>query len=88
MAAYLFTTIDPQGREVGLTIWVNYNAKVDSLIVYFTGKPVPSVWSDVDDYAYIGFALEDQTAVTGLMIEHFSKWLLAPTYAQQQLQPA
>ncbi len=69
-------------------IWVNYNAKVDSLIVYFTGKPVPSVWSDVDDYAYIGFALEDETVVTGLMIEHFSKWLLAPAYAQQQLQPA
>ena len=67
---------------------MNYNAKVDSLIVYFTGKPVPSVWSDVDDYAYIGFALEDETVVTGLMIEHFSKWLLAPTYTQQQLQPA
>ena len=35
-----------------------------------------AVWSAVDPYAYIGFALEDETKVTGVMIEHFSKWLL------------
>ena len=40
------------------------------------GKPVPSIWNDVDEHAYIGFALDDETKVTGVMIEHFSKWLL------------
>lgn len=69
-------------------LWVNYNAKADSLTVYFTGKPVPSIWTDVDNYAYIGFAADNQTAVTGLMIEHFSKWLLVSNRPQQQLQPA
>ena len=57
-------------------LWVRYNPKADSLTVYFTGKPVPSIWNDVDPYAYIGFALDDETTVTGVMIEHFSKWLL------------
>ena len=57
-------------------LWVHHNPKADSLTVYFTGKPVPSVWNDVDQYAYIGFALDDETTVTGVMIEHFSKWLL------------
>ena len=55
-------------------LWMNYNAKADSLTVYFTGEPVPSVWQDVDEYAYIGFALDDETTVTGLKIEHFNKW--------------
>ena len=40
---------------------VHYNPRADSLTVYFTGKPVPSVWNDIDPYAYIGFALEDET---------------------------
>lgn len=69
-------------------LWVNYNAKADSLTVYFTGKPVPSIWTDVDAYAYIGFAADNKTIVTGLMIEHFSKWLLISNYPQRQLQPA
>lgn len=69
-------------------LWVNYNAKADSLTIYFTGKPVPSIWTDVDAYAYIGFAEENKTFVTGLMIEHFSKWLLVSNHAQQHLQPA
>jgi hypothetical protein len=68
-------------------LWVNYNAAADSLIIYFTGKPVPSVWEDVDQYAYVGFALDDETAITGVMIEHFSKWLLAPEQPEQALQP-
>ena len=55
---------------------VHYNPRADSLTVYFTGKPVPSVWNDIDKYTYIGFELEDETKVTGVMIEHFSKWLL------------
>lgn len=83
-----FIATEPQGRIVALTeecytlnvdpsqLWVHYNPKADSLTVYFTGKPVASVWNDVDQYRYIGFALDDETTVTGVMIEHFSKWLL------------
>jgi hypothetical protein len=69
-------------------LWINYNAEADSLTIYFTGKPVSSVWQDIDHYAYVGFALEDETAITGVMIEHFSKWLLAPEQPEQALQPA
>ena len=58
-------------------LWVHYNPQADSLTVYFTGKPVPSVWEDIDDYVYIGFASDDETRVTGIMIEHFSQWLLS-----------
>ena len=79
---YFPTQIDPS------QLWVNYNAQADSLTVYFTGKPVPSIWTDVDTYAYIGFAVENATLVTGLMIEHFSKWLLVSDQVQRQLQPA
>jgi hypothetical protein len=79
---YFPTQIDPS------QLWVNYNSKADSLTIYFTGKPVPSIWTDVDDYAYIGFAEENNASVTGLMIEHFSKWLLVSTHTQLQLQPA
>ena len=57
-------------------LWVNYNPDADSLTVYFTGKPVPSVWEDIDDYVYLGFASDDETIAIGVMIEHFSKWLL------------
>jgi hypothetical protein len=78
---------DPQGKTVRWTqLWVNYRADVDSLTVYFTGKPVPSVWDDIDDYAYIGVSLENENVVTGVKIEHFSKWLIAPTHSQQELQ--
>ncbi|MEZ4707858.1 MAG: DUF2283 domain-containing protein [Caldilineaceae bacterium] len=69
-------------------LWVNYNPTADSLTIYFTGQPTPSVWDDVDEYAYIGFSLADDTVVTGLMIEHFSRWLIVPGRAKQQLQPA
>jgi hypothetical protein len=79
---YFPAQIDPS------QLWVNYNAQADSLTVYFTGKPVPSIWTDVDAYAYIGFAVENATLVTGLMIEHFSKWLLVSDQVQRQLQPA
>ena len=57
-------------------LWVNYDPSADSLTVYFTEAPVPSVWEDTDDYVYIGFAPENETLVTGVMIEHFSQWLL------------
>jgi hypothetical protein len=57
-------------------LWVNYNPKADSLTIYFTDKPVPSVWEDIDKHVYIGFASDDEKIVTGVMIEHFSKWLL------------
>jgi hypothetical protein len=69
-------------------LWVHYNPKADSLTIYFTGEPVSSVWEDIDQYAYIGYAEDDETAVTGVMIEHFSKWLLVPGHAEQVLQPA
>jgi hypothetical protein len=74
---YFPETIDPA------QLWVNYNSKTDSLTIYFTGKPVPTVWSDIDEYVYIGFALNNETIMTGVMIEHFSKWLLVS--AQDQL---
>ncbi|MBI4641996.1 MAG: DUF2283 domain-containing protein [Candidatus Tectomicrobia bacterium] len=57
-------------------LWVNYNPHADALTVYFTDNPVPSVWEDIDEYVSIGFASDDETRVTGVMIEHFSKWLL------------
>jgi hypothetical protein len=69
-------------------LWVKYNPKADSLTIYFTGQPVPSVWNDVDQYAYIGFAIDDETSVTGVMIEHFSKWLLVSGYEERELEPA
>ena len=69
-------------------LWVHYNSGADSLTIYFTGEPVPSVWEDIDQYAYIGYAEEDETASTGVMIEHFSKWLLVRGRAEQVLEPA
>lgn len=45
--AYFPDRIDPA------QLWVNYNSKVDSLTIYFTGKPVPSVWDDVDEWVKI-----------------------------------
>ncbi len=69
-------------------LWVSYNADADSLTIYFTGRPVSSVWEDVDQYAYVGYAHDDQTSITGVMIEHFSKWLLVPGHAEQALQLA
>lgn len=69
-------------------LWVNYNPNADSLTVYFTDKPVSSVWEDVDDYVYIGFASDDETIVTGVMIEHFSKWLFVPEHNERELELA
>lgn len=63
-------------------LWVNYNPHADSLTVYFTDNPVPSVWEDIDGYVYIGFASDDETRVTGVMIEHFSKWLLVAEHSE------
>jgi uncharacterized protein YuzE len=57
-------------------LWVNYNPQADALTVYFTEHPVASVWEDIDRYVYIGFASDDERRVTGVMIEHFSQWLL------------
>lgn len=69
-------------------MWVNYNANADSLTVYFNGKPVPSVWDDVDEYALIGFSTEDDNLVTGLKIEHFTTWLLQPDQRERLAEPA
>ncbi|MCK6627207.1 MAG: DUF2283 domain-containing protein [Anaerolineae bacterium] len=80
--AYFPKTVEPS------QLWVNYNPMADSLTIYFTGKPVPSIWTDVDEFAYIGFALNDETTVTGVMIEHFSKWLLVPGYSAREWEPA
>ncbi len=66
-------------------LWVQYRAEVDSLIIYFTGEPRPTIWEDVDPYAYVGYALEDETCVTGVMIEHFSKWLLISSDSEAHL---
>jgi len=67
-------------------LWVNYSPLADSLTVYFTGQPVPSVWDDVDRFAYIGFALDVETQVTSVMIEHFSTWLLVSDQPDQFLE--
>ena len=65
-------------------LWVNYNPKADALTVYFTAHPVPSVWEDIDRYVYIGFACDDERRVTGVMIEHFSRWLLVEELKEGQ----
>lgn len=80
--AYFPESIDPS------ELWVNYNPQADSLTIYFTGQPVHTVWSDIDNYAYIGFASEDDNIITGVMIEHFSQWLLTPTHPTQNLELA
>lgn len=67
---YFPQPIDP------MHLWVNYNPKADALTVYFTDQLVPSVWEDIDKCVYIGFVSDDETIVTGVMIEHFSQWLL------------
>lgn len=79
---YFPKTIDPT------QLWVNYHSATDSLVVYFAGEPVPTIWEDVDKFAYIGFALNDETTVTGLMIENFTKWLLVSTMAEAEMAPA
>ena len=82
LQAYFPKEIDPS------MLWVHYNADADSLTVYFTGEPVPSVWDDINEYAYIGFTHDDENVITGVMIEHFSKWLVVPGHPQQQLERA
>lgn len=67
-------------------LWVNYNTTADSLTIYFMGKPVPSVWDDIDEYAYIGFSLENEKTITGVKIEHFSKWLVHRDSSRHQVQ--
>ena len=79
---YIPQNVDPT------QVWVRYNQETDSLTVYFTGNPVPTIWNDVDDYAYLGFASDDDTKLTGVMIEHFSKWLLIPGLGSRELQLA
>lgn len=76
--AYFPKTIDPS------KLWVHYHSETDSLVVYFAGEPVPTVWEDVDLFAYIGFAINDETTVTGLMIENFSKWLLVSNIVEAE----
>ncbi|MBI3958178.1 MAG: hypothetical protein HY328_05155, partial [Chloroflexi bacterium] len=80
--AYFPATIDPS------QLWVNYNPLADSLTVYFNGAPTPSVWDDVDEYAFIGFALDDDTVVTGVKIEHFTRWLLVADQPERVLAAA
>ena len=82
MTVYFPQKIDPE------QLWVNYNPNADSLTIYFTDKPVPSVWEDIDCYVYIGFASDDEMTVTGVMIEHFSKWLLVPEHSERELELA
>jgi hypothetical protein len=80
--AYFPKTVKPS------ELWVKYNSKVDSLIIYFTGEPVPTVWDDVDEYVYIGFSSNNETAVTGVMIENFSEWLLMSNPSEGTLETA
>ncbi|MGH9939230.1 MAG: hypothetical protein ACREAM_23555 [Blastocatellia bacterium] len=64
----------------------------ESVQAYFPPVIEPSqLWVNynphVDDYAYVGFAVDDETKITSVMIEHFSKWLLLPGHAGRGLQP-
>lgn len=77
---YLPETVKPEN------LWVHFDAKSDSLLVYFDGHPVDSVWTDVDSFAYIGLDAESETIATGIMIEHFSKWLLSSETSPSVLQ--
>lgn len=65
-------------------LWVNYNPDADSLTIYFTDEPVPSVWEDIDDYVCIGFASDDESIATGVIIEHFIKWLFVSEHRKQK----
>lgn len=69
-------------------LWVHYNPHADSLTVYFDGSPTPSVWDDVDDYAFVGFSISDDRVVTGVKIERFTKWLLVPGQPDRVLEVA
>lgn len=69
--AYFPKSIEPS------KLWGHYNPTADSLTIYFTSSPVPSIWADVDASACVGFAPDDESIVTGVMIEHFRHWLLA-----------
>lgn len=80
--AYFPKAIDPA------RLWVAYHSETDSLVGYFDGKPVPTIWKDVDMFAYIGFDVTDETVVAGLMIENFSKWLLVSNASEAELHPA
>ncbi len=80
--AHFPATIDPS------QLWVRYNPLADSLTVYFNGAPTPSVWDDVDDHAFIGFSINDDTLVTGVKIEHFTTWLLVPGQSSRVLEAA
>jgi hypothetical protein len=69
-------------------LWVHYNPQADSLTVYFNGAPTPSVWDDVDDHAFIGFSISDDTVVTGVKIEQFTTWLVISGQSSRVLEPA
>ena len=67
-------------------LWVNYNRNADSLTVYFTNAPTPSVWEDIDDYVYIGFASDNERMITGVMIENFSQWAFVSGHNERKLE--
>lgn len=68
LQTYIPQTIAPE------RLWVHHDPRSDSVVIYFTGEPVPTVWDPIDDYLSLGFS-EDETVATGVMIEHFSGWL-------------
>jgi hypothetical protein len=60
-----------------------YNPLADTLVVYLTPDHKGTVWSELDDYLLLGRE-EQSGAVTGIMIEYFSEWLLlAASHAYQ-----
>lgn len=57
-------------------IWANYDESSDTLLMYITGKPVPSSVEWQDDY--MGILLDDDDVVVGFQIDHFENvWLPA-----------
>lgn len=64
------STIKPEN------IWANYDKVSDTLLVYVTGKPVPSSVEWLDNH--MGVLLDDDDAVVGFQIDHFEyAWLPA-----------
>jgi hypothetical protein len=68
-------------------LWVNYNAEIDSLLIYLRVnlcRQYGKMWINTPMLAFLWM----MKSVTGVMIEHFSHWLLVPGRADSMLQPA
>lgn len=65
MAKIPLRTVKPEN------IWANYDHISDSLLIYFTGKPVPSSVEWLDNH--MGILLDDNDTVVGFQIDHVKR---------------